>query len=70
MTYPPHTCPSAGACCACVVRTVSGELDNGDQVFLDEDQLANGFALICCAKPKSDCTLLTHQEEALYTSAY
>lgn len=59
----PYSC-SAGACTSCTAKLLDGKVDQ-DHNFLKPHEEAAGFILACKCYALSDCTILTHQEDAL-----
>jgi ferredoxin len=63
----PHTCLQ-GWCVSCACRVVDGPatcVDNSAALrYYPEDQ-EGGFVLLCTARPRHDCSLVTHQSQIM-----
>jgi len=59
----PISC-NTGVCVTCTAKLVEGSIVH-DHTFLDPKEEEAGFMLTCRTLVKSDCVILTHQEDAL-----
>ena len=46
-----------GGCITCAAKLTGGEVDQRRQTALNNRQIAQGYVLLCVARPISDCTL-------------
>jgi ferredoxin len=46
-----------GGCISCAAKLIAGEIDQRGAVALNNRQLADGYVLLCVARPLGDCTL-------------
>ena len=52
----PYGC-KYGGCITCAAKLTGGVVDQRRQVALNNRQIANGYVLLCVARPTADCTL-------------
>ena len=67
----PYGC-KYGGCITCAARLTEGEVDQRRQVALNNRQIANGYVILCVARPVTDITLEIGVEShsALYRNPF
>lgn len=60
----PYSCRSA-ACATCAGKVLEGRVELDEQFILGDADLAAGFTCLCSAVPRSDCKVLTHQQNQI-----
>jgi 3-ketosteroid 9alpha-monooxygenase subunit B len=58
----PFSC-TEGICSACECRVVDGKVEMANNQVLEEDDLAEGYALACQARPLTDAVTVTYDNE-------
>ncbi|MBD2493435.1 2Fe-2S iron-sulfur cluster-binding protein [Nostoc sp. FACHB-280] len=61
----PFSCRN-GACTACAVRVLSGEIDQPEAVGLSLELRRQGYALLCVSYARSDLEVETQDEDEVY----
>jgi ferredoxin len=61
----PFSCRN-GACTACAVRVISGDLDQPEAMGLSPGLRKQGYALLCVSYAKSDLVVETQDEDEVY----
>jgi ferredoxin len=61
----PFSCRN-GACTACAVRVVSGELYQPEAMGLSLELQKQGYALLCVSYPRSNVEVETQDEDEVY----
>ena len=56
----------AGACSSCVGMILEGTVDQSDQRFLDDDQMEQGYSLLCVSHATSNLILRTDCEQEIW----
>ncbi len=61
----PFSCRN-GACTACAVRVLSGELEQPEAMGISPELKKQGYALLCVSYPRSDLEVETQDEDEVY----
>ncbi len=61
----PFSCRN-GACTACAVRIISGQLEQPEAMGISPELKKQGYALLCVSYPRSDLEVETQDEDEVY----
>ncbi len=61
----PSSC-HAGVCTTCAAQILEGTVEQGEAMGLGPEIMAQGYALLCVAYPRSDLKIATEKEEIVY----
>jgi ferredoxin len=51
-----------GSCCTCLGQMIEGPSpDQSEQSYLSNEDLEQGYLLLCVAYPQGDCSIRTHR---------
>ena len=61
-----------GGCITCAAKLIAGKVDQRRQVALNNRQIAQGYVILCVARPLSDVTLEigTESHDRLYRNPF
>jgi ferredoxin len=54
-----------GSCGSCSARLLEGRVDQSSQIFLTDEQIQQGFVLLCQARPLSDVVVKLCTEDVI-----
>jgi ring-1,2-phenylacetyl-CoA epoxidase subunit PaaE len=58
---PPYSCQS-GVCTTCKALVTRGEVEMGESFGLDDEEIAEGFVLTCCSRPKTAGVIINYDD--------
>ncbi|ELS05478.1 ferredoxin, (2Fe-2S) [Xenococcus sp. PCC 7305] len=61
----PFSCRN-GACTACAVKVISGELEQPEAMGISPELKKQGYALLCVSYARSDLEVETQEEDEVY----
>lgn len=65
----PFSCRN-GACTACAVRVLSGDIHQPEAMGLSPQLKQKGYALLCVSYPRSDLVVETQDEDEVYEQQF